>query len=224
MSTLVLQRECIFVGDIHGNLNSLKKVIAKYGDTHFLIFLGDIFNDKTELATVPEIAEIIHILRSLNHAIILHSNHDQMVVKALESPTSKFYRPQGWDVTQAYINSLSVEKKESLKYWLSSHPLWVELITVNQLQIAAAHAYPNLKAEKFRRGKYLTKEQLSCIGIGSPKYWWSSPKYNDVLLNFDQTVVGHHGIIKLHNRLVMIDLCGFSIPTWDPQLSRVEVF
>lgn len=193
-----------------------------------MVFLGDIFNDKTELATVPEIREIIHILQNLPNSIVLHSNHDQMVVKALEanrgSGNTPLYRAKGWDITQAYLNSLSRDASDQLKFWLSSHPFWVEVVTINDLHIAAAHAYPNYKAEKYRKGKFPTREQKTCIGIGTPHRWWSDEKYNNVLLNQDLTVIGHYGNINLRNRLVTIDLQGYQIPVWDPQYGRVLIF
>jgi hypothetical protein len=223
---LSLSQPCIFIGDLHGNLEGLKSIVREYSSDHFLIFLGDFFNSKSDNATVVDIAEIVRIISELeysNGAITLHSNHNQLVIQSLENEKYLSHSFRGWEVTQAYLKGLSHDGRNWLKQWLSSHPLKLQIETVNNLRIAAAHAYPNPLADKYRKGKYLTSEQKKCIGSGI-KFWWNDPTYKDLLLAYDQILIGHYAHIAVKNRLVVLDLAGYQVPIWDPQFGEIKIF
>jgi hypothetical protein len=218
-----LTKEAIFIGDLHGNLDALEQILTRY-ESHHKVFLGDFFNDKAELCTVPEVDKIVETIHNLPDTTIVHSNHNQLVIQALEARKPLDVNVRGWNITQQYINTLGFSRQERLKHWLSSHPVWEEFRTVNGLTIAAAHAYPNTAAEKYRKGKYLTEEQKSCVGIKTPHRWWSNRNLKGVLLNWDAAVIGHYAHISIKERLVIADLGGYQIPVWDPQMGKIKVF
>ncbi|CAG8669508.1 1535_t:CDS:2, partial [Cetraspora pellucida] len=77
LSSTISSKNLIFIGDVHGSLNELKKLLKKikYNSTNdHLIFVGDL------VAKGPESIEVVRLVKELGSSCV-RGNHDDKLIR-----------------------------------------------------------------------------------------------------------------------------------------------
>ncbi len=153
-------KKTYIIGDVHGEFDTLKALIAKFPHDAEIIFVGDLIDRGAKSR------EVIAFFRENNHRVVL-GNHEEMMINYGTSFTKthpnstnpsfmhNWYNNSG-DTTLFSYGLLKYDRKEGMSCvenvemmeqflddieWLKSLPLYIELShTINNLPIVITHA------------------------------------------------------------------------------------
>lgn len=126
-------KRTLIVGDIHGKLSLLNRLLAEAGYNPVedrLIFIGDLVDRGDESKGVVDRA--IDLKRqSPNRVVVIRGNHEAMMLEALAEPESDraelWYYNGGVETIQSYIDENgNLDVPESHWDFLASLPTWYE--------------------------------------------------------------------------------------------------
>ena len=103
-----------FVGDLHGRIDALEAVLAEYGGSRRLVFLGDYVNRGPDSRAV--LTRLISAKRLLGDVIVLlRGNHDESVLEFLNGGAlATFVRLGGLATVASYTNEIGNDIREAL--------------------------------------------------------------------------------------------------------------
>lgn len=131
----------VLVGDIHSQYlqlyNAFKYIQENIQDYH-IIFLGDLFDSRTDYSNSLGVYELTRELQNQNKCTILQSNHQDKLIRYLKG--NQVYLNNGLDITLEEFNRSSVSKEELLE-WLQSFSYGLVFKDKNNLEYRCAHAY-----------------------------------------------------------------------------------
>lgn len=134
----------VFIGDIHSQSNHLKNAVnwvQQNVEDYFIIFLGDIFDSRTEFSDSYEVYQIIRELESNQRAIVIQSNHQDKLIRYLKgNPVNLNYGIDRTIEDFGYNTDNHLIDKEELLQWLQSMPYCVAIKDSDGLEYRAAHA------------------------------------------------------------------------------------
>lgn len=131
----------VLVGDIHSQYSSVLnafKFIEKNIENYFIIFLGDLFDSRTEYSNSVGVYELIRHIHDKNQCTVLQSNHQDKFIRYLLGNKVQF--SNGLDRTIDDFSKSNISKEEVLD-WLIQFPYGVAFRDKNQLEHRCAHAY-----------------------------------------------------------------------------------
>lgn len=214
-----------FVGDIHSQSEPLLGAITYcYDEGVTPIFLGDIFNSKTDQSNSLMVYEILRDAESRLGAVVLRSNHQEVLEKYWSTPKEErtqlkkaAYR------TICEFEQSGVPEREILS-WLESHPYAVSLVSDQGKEYRACHAelpesLPFPENPKGVHKVYSASEEQKRLMMWGKSYslsnfqrfWWLKKRDNPWV-----QVCGHyHKIVATKNSLVLDAGCGESTRSWD---------
>lgn len=176
----------VYVGDIHGEIAQLTKIVQKYTGAYF-VFLGDIFDSYER--TVDEQLQCFDIVRSIvdsGNGTLLLGNHEL-------SYLDQDYRCSGYNpILQVQIDTAWIMKNAKLYYW-GEHHLVTHAGINEQYYSLLADMYKTYSAsmglralwEEFVRGGFAAKALIGLCGvIRGGRCMFGGPLWSD-LSEFD---------------------------------------
>lgn len=151
----------ILVGDIHSQYHQLYDAynyISKNIDDYFIIFLGDLFDSRTEYSNSVGVYEIVKHLQDKKKCLVLQSNHQDKLIRHLKG--NNVYLNNGLDRTIKEFNQSNISNDEILD-WLLSFPYGITFKDKNNLEYRCAHAY--FSSKFFIPEDYSDEHQVSIV-------------------------------------------------------------
>lgn len=131
----------VLVGDIHSQYlqlyNAFKYIQENIQDYH-IIFLGDLFDSRTEYSNSLGVYELTRELQNQNKCTILQSNHQDKLIRYLKG--NQVYLNNGLDITLEDFKNSNVSNEELLE-WLQSFSYGLVFKDKNNLEYRCSHAY-----------------------------------------------------------------------------------
>lgn len=131
----------VLVGDIHSQysqlLNAFKFIDQNIQD-YFIIFLGDVFDSRTEYSNSVKVYELIRHLQDKNKCQVLQSNHQDKFIRYLKG--NQVYINNGLERTIDDFSHSNISKEEILE-WLLSFPYALTFKSKENVEYRCAHAY-----------------------------------------------------------------------------------
>jgi hypothetical protein len=131
----------VLIGDIHSQylqLQSAINYIQKNIDNYHIIFLGDLFDSRTDYSNSIGVYELVRELQTQNKSTTLQSNHQDKLIRYLKG--NQVYLNNGLDRTVEEFKSSSVSQEELLN-WLNTFPYGIAFKDKNNLEYRCSHAY-----------------------------------------------------------------------------------
>ena len=131
----------VLVGDIHSQylqlLNAFKFIEQTVQD-YYIIFLGDLFDSRTEYSNSVSVYELIKHLQDKNLCTILQSNHQDKLIRHFKG--NNVFLNNGLDRTLEDFKKSNISNEEVLD-WLQSFSYGVAFKDQNHLEYRCSHAY-----------------------------------------------------------------------------------
>jgi len=182
-----------FIGDIHGSINQLNKLLGYLGfwkdngkwctaGAYDIVLLGDL-NDYRHPETLAQSSSIECIrtameLDKAGLAKVMQSNHQNKLIRYLKG--NKIVISHGLDNTIKEFNTISSAEKSAILEWLDELSYWDLLLDSDGKVYAASHAYfADWFAKEYDRKNPWPKKvrDLCMYGVGTQKTSFDSEKY-----------------------------------------------
>lgn len=192
---------CI-IGDLHGRINTLERIIEKSEGYHF-IFLGDTIHHKsffhrTKRTSPMKMLFKIKKLVDANRATLIIGNNENYIIKNLALPKNQI-RHKEVKYTLECIKKLAMSDQLKLLHWLLTSPLTLQFETGDKTY-RCAHAYYNPEYTDQTRDNVLT-------GLGYP--WFRNDQLEKHLDQNVEYFFGHYGYPYFRKNLHIIDATNF---------------
>lgn len=198
------------IGDIHSIYSRLSQALT-YCQEHNLtpIFLGDIFDSRCSISDSVSVYNSIRDAEKTLGAIVLHSNHQDKLVRYLKG--HKIVLNHGLDTTVHEFSDANVDFKELLN-WLDSKPYGVVFKDRNNIEYRCAHAYFSSRVEVsdyddvcFINSESLNKKLKSVMIYGPVNnegriHWWETPRKHNYVM-----VSGHYRKLIIEEHCLVLD-------------------
>lgn len=195
------KRYCI-IGDLHGRLETLEKILERSKDYHY-VFLGDIIHHKPFFRRSKRCSPINMLLKvkelvDRNVATLIIGNNENYILKNLVLPKTQI-RQKEVKYTLQCLKNLELEQRLSILSWLNTSPLTFEFESYGH-KYRCAHAYydPNYTPET--RNRVLA-------GTGYP--WFRQDDLQDHICSDFEYFFGHYGYPYFRQNLHVIDATNF---------------
>lgn len=205
----------VLIGDIHSqakNLENALSFIRKNIQNAKVIFLGDVFDSKTDYSNSYSVYSLIREAEETLNAIVLQSNHQDKLIRYLKG--NKIHINSGLDKTlEELLQHLSVE---SLYDWLIRQPFGVVFRDSFNIEFRCAHAYfsdevqvQNYEKEYYVRAVQVHHKHQFLYGIQDEKRnrinWWKNDNSSQPFIR----VAGHYRTVytNLDNKSLVLDSC-----------------
>lgn len=112
----------IFLGDVHGQLDCLYRLVARLPPKRHLVFLGDL-NDRG-----PDslgVLRYVHFLTTMDQATVVMGNHDYKLLRYLKGSNIKASHGLQETIDQIERTTQPAER-EALKNWIEGFPYKLE--------------------------------------------------------------------------------------------------
>lgn len=193
-----------FIGDLHGRLDTLDRILSKCPDHHY-VFLGDIIHHKHFFKRTRKTSplKMINRVRKLSEdgrASVVLGNNENYVLKHLVFPKTKIQQKEVRH-TLSCLRNLSLPERLEILNWLTNIPLTLE-IESDGITYRCAHAYYDPSPGSRSREDIL-------VGIGYP--WFRN---DDLSEHIDtdprfQYFFGHYGYPYFRRNLRILDATNF---------------
>lgn len=196
------KKYCI-VGDIHGRVKTLEKIIEKSPGYHFIL-IGDCIHHKPffkKYKKVPSIKVLNFIKQKVSNGqvTLLLGNHENYILKNLVTPSKDILKTEVKNTLRS-LRELEFNKRLDMISWLSRCPLTATITTESGKKINLAHGL-------FK--KQVTKNNRNTILHGPGFPWWKD-KLEEYCPNSDeQYVLGHYGYPYMRKNLLILDATNF---------------
>jgi hypothetical protein len=184
-----------FIGDLHGRLDTLHRIISAHPD-HFYVFVGDMihrkgfFSQRTS-SSFSVLREVRAICDAGNGVAILGNNEYSILanlIKPIENVRKKELRSSLLE-----LQRMSFEKRMSWLRWLQDLPYYTK---INEYSVS--HAYPS-------------PTQLEMAVYGPRGGCWFKPpsSANEHLIDGCVHIFGHYGRPYISDQVKCIDATDF---------------
>ena len=226
----------VLIGDIHSQEKPLENAlsfISKNIKGARIIFLGDIFDSKTEYSNSFSVYNLVREAEKSLNAVVLQSNHQDKLIRHLRG--NQVHINSGLQQT---LNELLVHLDENELYsWLVRQPFGVVFRDELEVEYRCAHAYfsPEVQIQEYKDQYYVKairrdlKHQF-LYGIQDAKKnrinWWEEDNSSQEFVR----VSGHYRTVytNLKNKSLVLDSrCGeenASLSIYDVNEARVYQF
>ena len=174
------------IGDIHSQYSQLAAAIDNIDnscDDYHIIFLGDIFDSRTEESNSVDVYYAIKSLYEKNLCTVIQSNHQDKFIRYLKGNSVAINH--GLDRTIEDFNNSTVDKAELLE-WLLSFPYGVAFKDNLGLEYRCAHAYfsskifvPNEYEDEYLvhlASKHTKSKFIYGLTVNNSRFfWWEEP-------------------------------------------------
>jgi hypothetical protein len=208
----------VLIGDIHSQydqLNSALKFIQNNIKNYYIIFLGDLFDSRTNSSNSVDVYHKIQHLINCNKGVVLQSNHQNKHIRWMKG--NSVYLNNGLDQTIKDFTDSDVDVKQLLQ-WLISFPYAIAFKDKYGLEYRCAHAYfssklfvPTKYDEEYLIYDVSNSTQKKCLyGImeNNERLEWWNQKSNHSWIR----VAGHyhrvHIDLKTTKSIVLDGECG----------------
>jgi hypothetical protein len=141
MTTWAKMKNYVIIGDIHSQylkLDSALKFIQSSIQDYHIIFLGDIFDSRTEYSNSVDVYNTIKSLYDNKRCSVLQSNHQDKLIRYLKG--NNVLANHGLDRTIEDFQNSDIDTQEVLE-WLVSLPYGLTFKDNSGLEYRCAHAY-----------------------------------------------------------------------------------
>ena len=131
----------VLVGDIHSQylqLNSALNFIFDNVENPYIIFLGDLFDSRTDYSNSVGVYETIKSLQEDNKCIVLQSNHQDKLIRYLKG--HNVHLNNGLDRALEDFKNSNISNEELLD-WLIQFPYGIVFKDTSGLEYRCSHAY-----------------------------------------------------------------------------------
>lgn len=213
-----------FVGDIHSQVEPLLGVLGYCSKRSITpIFLGDVFNSKTEESDSAGVYHILREAESLLGAVVLRSNHQEVLEKYWLTPKGVRAQPKKAIYRTICEFENSTVREEEVLSWLQSLPYAVSLVCENGKEYRACHAElpGSVPFPRNPKGVYkvysASDEEKKLMMWGKPyslpnfqRFWWFKRRSEPWV-----RVSGHyHKVVVTEDSLVLDGGCGENCRSW----------
>ena len=194
-------RYCL-VGDLHGRVETLERIISRSPDYKF-VFIGDIIHHKpffkrTKRTSPLKMLSRIKGLVDDGRATLVLGNNENYILKNLLLPEHTIHQREV-KYTLGCLKNLPLEQRLEYLHWLTTSPLTLELESYGKTY-RLAHAYYNPNYTPETRNQVLT-------GIGYP--WFKTDELSDHISHDAEYFFGHYGYPYFRKNLHVIDATNF---------------
>ena len=196
-----MKKYCI-IGDLHGRIDSLERIIERSSGYHF-VFLGDVIHHKlffkrTKRTSPIRMLQRIQALVDSGEASMILGNNENYILKNLILPKSQIKQKEVRYTLQC-LKELKLEKRLSLLRWLDKLPLTLEFESFGKIY-RCAHGY--------YKSSY-TPEQRNLILMGPGYPWFKQDDLNLHLSPEAEYFFGHYGYPYFRKNLHILDATNF---------------
>ena len=195
-------RKYCVIGDLHGRIGTLEKIIEKSSGYHFVI-LGDSIHHKpffkrTKRTSPIRTLQFIKNKVLKDKATLLLGNNENYILENLVTPEEKILKKEV-RYTLKCLKELDFNSRLDLISWLARCPLTAS-IKANHKNFKLAHGVFKEKITKFNRDQVLS-------GPGFP--WWKD-SLEEFCPNKEEIYIhGHYGYPYIRKNLRIIDATNF---------------
>jgi hypothetical protein len=195
------EKYCI-IGDLHGRLETLDRILQKSGDYH-CVFLGDIIHHKSFFRRSKRSSPIrmlskIKSLVEAKQASFIIGNNENYILKNLILPKENIKQKEV-KYTLECLKEITLKDRLSFLHWLSTSPLTLEFDSYGKTY-RCAHAYYNPNYTDKNRNEVLA-------GVGYP--WFRNDPLEKHILPDAEYFFGHYGYPYFRKNLKIIDATNF---------------
>lgn len=199
------QNYCI-IGDLHGRIDALNKILDHSPNYHF-VFLGDIihhkpFFKKTNRTSPIRMLQRVKSLVDSGISTLILGNNENYVLKNLVLPKNQIKKKEVKYTLQC-LKSLELEDRLSILRWLNTSPLTLEFESYGKTY-RCAHAYYSTDHE--------TNSRMRHTVLTGPGYPWFRQDDLDEHISLDpkyQYFFGHYGYPYFRKNLHILDATNF---------------
>lgn len=192
---------CI-IGDLHGRVDSLDRIIEHSSDYH-LVFLGDTIHHKpffkrTRRTSPIRMLQRIQKMVSNGQASMILGNNENYILKNLILPKSQIKQKEVKYTLQC-LKELKLEQRLSLLRWLDFLPLTLEFESFGKTYRCAHGYYKPSQAPEDRN--------LILAGPGYP--WFKTDALSNHIEDNAEYFFGHYGYPYFRKNLKILDATNF---------------
>lgn len=195
------KKYCI-VGDLHGRIETLEKIIERSPGYHFVI-IGDSIHHKPFFKRTRKTSPVrtLQFIRDRvleNRATLLLGNNENYILENLVSPEEKILKKEV-KYTLNRLRELDFDKRLDIISWLARCPLTITIPTDSK-NFRLAHGLFYETVSKDNRDRILS-------GPGFP--WWKEKLEEYCPYEKDTYILGHYGYPYVRKNLFIIDATNF---------------
>lgn len=205
----------VLVGDIHSQSDKLLRAIdfiQRTIENYHIIFLGDLFDSRTEFS---DSVKVFHTVFNLKSATVLQSNHQNKLIRYLRG--NDITASHGLNRTIEEFENSTISKYDLLK-WLESFPYGVVFKDKFSLEYRCSHAY--FSSKLYVPKEYDNEYEINIVNRGTESkciygihknsdrvHWWKEKSENSWI-----RVAGHYHTLHMDlentKSLVLDGECG----------------
>lgn len=198
----LLSEKYCFIGDLHGRVETLEKIIAK-SQGYKLVFMGDTIHHKpffrrTRKSSPMRMLQRVKGLVDGGEALFILGNNENYILKNLLLPDHQVIQREVRH-TLSCLRDLPLETRLDYLHWLTTSPLTLELQSYGKTY-RLSHAYYNPSYTPETRNNVLT-------GIGYP--WFKLDDLSQHISPDAEYFFGHYGYPYFRKNLHIIDATNF---------------
>ena len=195
------KKYCV-IGDLHGRLDTLEKIIEKSPGYHF-ISIGDSIHHKpffkrTRKTSPVRTLQFIRDMVSEEKMTLILGNNENYILENLVTPEKNILKKET-RFTLRCLRELDFNSRLDLISWLARCPLSVTL-PLEDKNIKIAHGLFYEEVNKRNRDQILS-------GPGFP--WWKDKLEEYCPCKEDTYILGHYGYPYVRKNLYIIDATNF---------------
>ena len=198
------------IGDVHSIAHLLNDAL-NYCQEHNLtpILLGDLFDSRCDISDSIGVYNLVRDAQKNLNAIILHSNHQDKLVRHLKG--NKVNLNNGLNITVSEFNKSDISNDELLEF-LNELPYGMVFKDNNGIEYRAAHAFfsrrivvPEYDEQYFVYENDINRKIRNVMIYGPTNengrvYWWKNYSARDFV-----RVSGHYHTIHIDDMSLVID-------------------
>ena len=195
------KKYCI-IGDLHGRIETLEKIIERSPGYHFVL-IGDSIHHKPFFKRTRKTSPVrtLQFIRNKvvkNEATLILGNNENYILENLVSPEERILKKEV-RYTLKCLRELDFHERLDIISWLARCPLTITATSDNK-NFNLGHGLFYKEVNKLNREKILS-------GPGFP--WWKDRLEEYCPIAEDQYIFGHYGYPYMRKNLLIIDATNF---------------
>lgn len=197
-----MSKKYCLIGDLHGRIDTLDKIIEKSDGYHY-IFMGDIIHHKPFFRRAKRTSPtrmLFKVKKLVDEGIatLIIGNNENYILKNLVLPKIQVKQKEVKFTLQC-LKDLKFEQRLDILHWLNTSPLTLEFESFGKIY-RCAHAYYDSQYTPETRNNVLT-------GLGYP--WFRQDPLEDHIDANAEYFFGHYGYPYFRKNLHIIDATNF---------------
>lgn len=195
-------RKYCVIGDLHGRIETLEKIIERSPGYHFVL-IGDSIHHKPFFKRTRKTSPVrtLQFIRNKvleDKATLILGNNENYILENLVTPEEKILKKEV-RYTLRCLRELDFNSRLDLISWLARCPLTIS-IKGNDRNFKLAHGLFKEEITEFNRDQILS-------GPGFP--WWKDKLEEYCPIEKDLYIFGHYGYPYMRKNLLIIDATNF---------------